>query len=222
MHFIHLVHLVAFGFSSLPKDLDSTHRLIEIISLLIVILMMTPPPGGGGIRLCHPQYIGIFTRAQQGHAQRLLVPQDGLKYQSCIVKEATKVVAAKPQPVERFQLANECEAWEPGIRWVGVDNIFYHVPSGGCDISRVARPRRLPCRVRASGKTKRFSGVVVFCKNQSMVGLAPVVPGNRTGQSKRIAVTTKARRKRFSCRLDCTKNQDFESGWRMTIMCGFV
>ena len=54
-------HLVVFGFISSPTDLDSTHRRIEIISILIVILIMAPPPGGG-IKLWLPRYIGIFTK----------------------------------------------------------------------------------------------------------------------------------------------------------------
>ena len=74
--------------------------------------------------------------------------------------KATKVVAAKPQPDERFYLANGCKAWEPGINWVGVDNIFSHVPGGGYDIPRVTR-----WHAWAGEKPKRFSRVVVFCKN---------------------------------------------------------
>lgn len=90
--------------------------------------------------------------------------------QLCIV-EATKVVATKPQPVEKLHLRNEGEAWKLSIDWMCVDDIFFHMPSDSCDVPRVAR-----WHGRVSEKAKRFRGVVVFCKNQSMVGLASVVP----------------------------------------------
>ena len=52
--------MMRFSFISSPTDLDSTHRRIEIISILIVILIMAPPPGGA-IKLSDPRYIGSFT-----------------------------------------------------------------------------------------------------------------------------------------------------------------
>eukprot|EP01043_Picozoa_sp_COSAG02_P022389 COSAG02_NODE_1163_length_14166_cov_62.952797_1_plen_88_part_00 len=48
----------------LSKALDSTHRLIEIISVIIVILIMAPPLGGA-IKLCEPRYIGILTKSDR-------------------------------------------------------------------------------------------------------------------------------------------------------------
>ena len=60
-----LSHLFLFSFISSPTDLDSTHRRIEIISILIVILIMAPPLGGA-IKLWDPRYIGIFTNVRLG------------------------------------------------------------------------------------------------------------------------------------------------------------